>query len=200
MTEWITRTLTETGYVGVFLLMLAENVFPPIPSELIMPFAGFSAARGHLNPIGVVFAGTLGSLAGALPWYALGRVLGGPRIRRLADRHGRWLTISSDDVERAEAWFASYGRWAVLVGRLVPGVRTLISLPAGMARMNVASFLLYSALGTLVWTALLTAAGYLLEDQHDRVAVYLDPIAKIVFALIVASYLYRLVTHKGPRS
>jgi membrane protein DedA with SNARE-associated domain len=194
MTEWIIRTLSDTGYLGVFLLMLAENVFPPIPSELIMPFAGFVAARGELNPVGVVLAGVLGSLAGALPWYGLGWFFGGERVRRLAARHGRWLTVSEAEVVRAEGWFQAYGRWAVLLGRLVPGVRTLISVPAGIARMSFGAFVLWTALGTAVWTALLTVAGYILAENYERVAAILDPAAKIVVGVLVVLYLYRLVT------
>jgi membrane protein DedA with SNARE-associated domain len=197
MTEWIIWTLSEMGYLGVFLLMFAENIFPPIPSELIMPFAGFVAARGELHPGGVVLTGMLGSLAGALPWYGLGRFFGGERVRRLAARHGRWLTVSEAEVARAEGWFQAYGRWAVLLGRLVPGVRTLISVPAGIAHMSVGPFILWTALGTAVWTALLTAAGYILAENYERVAVILDPAAKIVLGLLVVLYLYRLMTARA---
>jgi membrane protein DedA with SNARE-associated domain len=140
-------------------MMLAENVFPPIPSELIMPLAGFVAAKGQLNPVLVVLAGTLGSLLGALPWYYAGRWLGEARVCAFAARHGRWLTLGEKEIGQAIRWFERHGRIAVLVGRLVPTVRTLISLPAGMARMPLLPFLAYSAVGTLAWTAALTAAN-----------------------------------------
>ena len=125
-------------------MMLAENIFPPIPSELIMPLAGFVAAKGQLNPVLVVLAGTLGSLLGALPWYYAGVWLGQERVCALAARHGRWLTLGEKEIRQAIRWFERHGRIAVLIGRLVPTVRTLISLPAGMARMPLLPFLVYS--------------------------------------------------------
>ena len=193
MVDWITSFISSTGYLGIALLMFAENIFPPIPSELIMPFAGFVAARGELNPIGVLLAGVVGSLLGAVPWYLAGRWLGNERLKRLADRHGRWLTVSREDLERAEAWFHRYGVVSVVVGRLVPAVRTLISVPAGITRMHPIPFFAYSAVGTVVWTGFLVGAGYLLESHYERVAEWIDPFSKLVLAAIAATYLYRLV-------
>lgn len=118
MFEWIVDTIAETGYLGIVMLMFLENLFPPIPSELIMPLAGFNAARGHLNGVGVVAAGVLGSLLGAVPWYYLGRLLGKERLSRWAERWGRWLTVSSEDIEGAARWFNRHGAKAVLLGRL----------------------------------------------------------------------------------
>jgi membrane protein DedA with SNARE-associated domain/uncharacterized membrane protein YkvA (DUF1232 family) len=174
-------------------MMLAENVFPPIPSELIMPLAGFVAAQGQLNPVLVVVAGTLGSVLGALPWYYAGRWLGKERVCAFAARHGRWLTLSEKEIGQAMRWFERHGRIAVLVGRLVPTVRTLISLPAGMARMPLLPFLLYSSIGTLAWTAALTASGYLLEAQYTLVSDYVDRGSKIIIGLIVLLYLWRVL-------
>ena len=171
MVDWITGFISSTGYLGIALLMFAENVFPPIPSELIMPFAGFVAARGELNPIGVLVAGVVGSLLGAVPWYLAGRWVGSERLKRMADRHGRWLTVSRQDLDRAEAWFHRYGLVSVVVGRLVPAVRTLISVPAGITRMHPIPFFAYSAVGTVVWTGFLVGSGYLLESHYERVAV-----------------------------
>jgi membrane protein DedA with SNARE-associated domain len=196
MVDWITGFISSTGYLGIALLMFAENVFPPIPSELIMPFAGFVAARGELNAIGVLVAGVVGSLLGAVPWYLAGRWLGNERLKRMADRHGRWLTVSREDLERAEAWFHRYGLVSVVVGRLVPAVRTLISVPAGITRMHPIPFFAYSALGTLVWTGFLVGAGYLLESHYERVAEWIDPFSKLVLGAIVATYLYRLVRQR----
>ena len=178
MVEGITAVITSTGYIGIALLMFAENLFPPIPSELIMPFAGFVAARGELHPVGVVAAGVAGSLLGAIPWYLAGRWLGGERLKHLADRHGRWLTASRQDLQRAEDWFNRYGWLAVLLGRLVPAVRTLISIPAGATRMPLPTFIVCSAIGTLLWSCFLTGAGYLLESRYDQVAGWIDPSPK----------------------
>ena len=199
MFDWITELVEHTGYLGIALLMLAENVFPPIPSELIMPLAGFTAARGELNMIGVVAAGTVGSLVGALFWYHIGRWLGLERLKRWAGRYGRWLTIAPDEVDQAAAWFNRHCAKAVVIGRLIPAIRTLISVPAGVARMALPKFLGYSALGTALWTALLAGAGYLLEGQYQRVGEYLNPVSNVILGLLVLGYLYRVVTfrHRG---
>jgi membrane protein DedA with SNARE-associated domain len=196
MFDWITGLVQQTGYLGIALLMLAENVFPPIPSELIMPMAGFTAARGELNMVGVVVAGTAGSLAGALLWYCIGRWIGLERLKRWAAKHGRWLTISPEKVDEAAAWFNRHCGKAVLVGRLIPAVRTLISVPAGVAGMALMRFLTYSALGTALWTALLAAAGYLLEGQYQKVGDYLNPVSDVILGLIVLGYLYRVITFR----
>ncbi len=135
MFDWITGIVDRTGYLGVALLMFAENLFPPVPSELIMPLAGFAAARGDLSLPLVLAAGVAGSLAGALFWYWIGRKVGADRLKRWAGRHGRWLTLSPGDVDEADAWFDRHGVKAVLLGRLIPAVRTLVSVPAGLAAM-----------------------------------------------------------------
>jgi membrane protein DedA with SNARE-associated domain/uncharacterized membrane protein YkvA (DUF1232 family) len=192
--DWITTVISEGGYLGIVFLMLAENVFPPIPSELIMPLAGFVAASGELNPALVVLAGTFGSMLGALPWYYAGRWLGEERMCRFAAAHGRWLTLDEKDVGKAIRWFGRRGRVAVLLGRLVPTVRTLISVPAGIARMPLATFLLWSAIGTAIWTGLLTACGFLLEESYTIVGDYLDQASKIILGLIVLAYLWRLIS------
>jgi membrane protein DedA with SNARE-associated domain/uncharacterized membrane protein YkvA (DUF1232 family) len=191
--DWITNVVSQYGYPGIALLMLGENIFPPIPSELIMPLAGFVAAQGRLNPVLVVLAGTLGSVLGALPWYYAGRWLGEERMCALAARYGRWLTLDDKDLGKAIRWFERHGRKAVLFGRLIPTVRTLISLPAGMARMPLAPFLFYSTVGSLLWTSALAAAGYVLEANYRLVGDYVDRASKIIIGLIVLTYLWRLV-------
>jgi membrane protein DedA with SNARE-associated domain len=192
MFDWIIGLVDQTGYVGIALLMLAENVFPPIPSELIMPMAGFAAACGDLTATGIVLAGTTGSLL----WYQVGRWIGLDRLKRWAGRHGRWMTISPEEVDQAAAWFDRHCGKAVLIGRLIPAVRTLISVPAGVAGMPLARFLTYSALGTALWTALLAAGGYLLEDQYHRVSEWLNPVSNVILGLIVLGYLYRVATFR----
>lgn len=196
MFDFVTSLIEKTGYAGVFLLMLAENVFPPIPSEMIMPLAGFSAARGDLNIVGVALAGTVGSLLGTLIWYFLGRKVGLERLQRWADRGGRWIAVSPQELEHATDWFCRHCGKSVLLGRLLPTVRTLISVPAGITNMAFGRFLLYSAIGTALWTGALAAAGYLLEDGYEQVQTYLNPVANVIFAGIAIVYLYRVVTFK----
>jgi membrane protein DedA with SNARE-associated domain len=201
MFDWITQLVEQTGYWGVALLMFAENVFPPIPSELIMPLAGFTAAAGGMNVYVAIAAGAAGSLASTLIWYYLGLWFGADRLKRWAGRHGRLLTLTPGEVDQAIAWFARHGGAAVFVGRLIPAVRTLISVPAGMARMPLWRFLLYSGLGTVIWTALLATAGYLLESQYQKVEGWVNPASNLVVAAIVIWYVYRVATfrRRAPR-
>ncbi|GGC05311.1 alkaline phosphatase [Oxalicibacterium flavum] len=190
----------QAGYLGVFLLMLAENIFPPIPSELIMPLAGFAAARGDMDMIMVILAGTAGSVVGALPWYYAGLLFGKDRLKAIAARHGRWLTMTPADIDQASDWFARYGISAVFFGRLVPAVRTLISVPAGIVRMRMLPFLFFSTVGSLLWTAFLAFAGYVLESQYELIEEWIDPISKSVMLLIIGIYLYRFIRFKPQQS
>ena len=154
----------SAGYLGIVFLMFIENVFPPIPSEFIMPLAGFMVTQGRFSLIGIIIAGTFGSALGALPLYFSGKKLGEQRLRRFADRHGKWLTLSCEDVDKAGEWFDKYGAAAVFFCRLVPGIRSFISIPAGIKRMNIFSFLFLifiqdrahaSRRRCCLWTALL---------------------------------------------
>jgi membrane protein DedA with SNARE-associated domain len=185
--------------LGISLLMLAENIFPPIPSEIIMPFAGFVAGRGQLTFIGILLAGTIGSLAGALFWYWVGRCVGHDRFKAFCARHGRWLTLSPAEVDRASAWFLRRGWAVVFMGRLVPGVRTLISVPAGVAGMPLVPFLLATTFGTLLWTGFLAGTGYVLAERYLEVGGWIEPVGNAVFVLALGAYGYRVVTF-GKRS
>jgi membrane protein DedA with SNARE-associated domain len=196
MADWVIRTIRSTGYPGIVLLMVLENIFPPIPSEVIVPLAGFLVAQGKLSLIGVVIAGTAGSVLGALPLYYTGVFLGEERVKRFADNHGRWLTVSREDLERAKQWFDRHGVFAVIICRLVPGIRSLISIPAGIAKMPLLSFLSFTAFGAGLWTALLAYAGYLLGENFAHVGEYLNPISYLVLAAIVLLYAKRLLTHR----
>lgn len=191
MVEWIKNLMDSLGYVGIVALMFLENIFPPIPSELIMPLAGFTSVQGDLAFIGVVLAGTLGSVIGALPLYYLGRIVGEERLKQWADRYGKWLTVSGKEIERADQWFERHGHKAVFFGRLVPGVRSLISIPAGISGMNLLQFVLYSAAGALIWTAVLAFLGRLLGQNYEQVNAYLGPITYIVLGgLLIAGIIW----------
>jgi membrane protein DedA with SNARE-associated domain len=196
--SWIVETIDRAGYVGIALLMLAENIFPPIPSEVIMPVAGVAAASGTLSLPGVIAAGSAGALAGQLLWFYAGVWLGVSRLMRLAERHGRWMTVAPADIEHACGWLRARCATAVLVGRVVPAIRTLISLPAGIARLPLAVFVLFSSIGTAAWSGLLAWAGFRLGERHADIGALLDPISTAVFAAIAAWYAWRVATFRTP--
>jgi len=200
MTDWIISTINQFGYLGIFLMMLIEAVFPPIPSELIIPFAGFSAARGDLDFFGVILAASAGSAAGCVPWYLAGRLFGLARVRWMADRFGRWLTLNADEIDMATAWFLRFGPAIVLFGRLLPIIRTLISVPAGLAKMKLPVFALASLTGIVIWNTVLVSAGYLLNEHYELVEVWLDPLSIVVLAGVVLLYLFRLLTWRPSRA
>ena len=194
MTDWIIQTISDLGYLGIFLVMLAESIFPPIPSELIIPFAGFAAANGDLNLFGVLATATFGAVVGMLPWYFAGRLFGLGRVKLLADRYGRLLTMNADEIDVAVGFFRRFGPLIVLFGRLMPIIRTLISIPAGLARMPLPLFLLASTAGALIWNTFLTLAGYILHEHYEVIEVVLDPLTYLVLAAVVLIYLFRVIT------
>ena len=199
MFDWILSVMSQAGYLGLAFLMLAENVFPPIPSELIMPLGGFLAARGDMTLWVVIAAGTAGSVLGATFWYWVGLALGERRLRAFARDHGRWLTISAEDVDRAADWFRRHGGWAVFFGRMMPGLRTLISVPAGVARMPLGAFLLSTTAGSVFWIGGLALLGFALQQQYDRVAGWLDPASWVVVGSLLAVYVWRLIRQEARR-
>ena len=193
MFDWITGVIRRLGYTGVAMLTFLENLFPPIPSELVIPLAGFVASDGDLRLGLVIAVGTAGSLAGATLWYAVGRQIGESRLRAWVHRPGKWLTLSPKDLDRAQQWFQRHGASAVLLGRLVPGVRTFVSLPAGFTAMGVAPFLLYSALGTLLWTAALAYAGVILKSNFALVGDYINIATNAVLGVLALMLVRRYV-------
>ena len=196
MLDWVTRTLESGGYLAVAGLMFLENVFPPIPSELIMPFAGFTAGQGKLSFWGVVLAGMIGSLLGQLPLYYLGKFVGEERLKAWADKHGKWLTLSGEDIQKAKEWFERHGTKAAFFGRLVPGVRSLVSLPAGFSSMPLIPFLLYSAAGTGLWAGILAYLGRLLGKNYKAVQGWLEPATYVILGLMVLSFVVVIVKRK----
>lgn len=185
--------INSAGYFGIVFLMFVENVFPPIPSEFIMPLAGFMVTQDKFSLVGIIAAGTFGSVIGALPLYYLGNRLGEEKLKDFADRHGKWLTLSRRDVEKSQKWFDKYGAWAVFFCRLIPGIRSFISIPAGINRMNLLSFLFFTILGSAIWTSILAYAGYFLGSNFREVEQYLDVVSYAVFGSIIVLYLWRVL-------
>ncbi|TWU18386.1 DedA family protein [Allorhodopirellula heiligendammensis] len=193
MDDWITSFLEQFGSIGVGALMLIENVFPPIPSEVVMPWAGYSVSRGDASFTLVVVAGSAGSLVGAMFWYYLAKWVGKERLSRWIDGHGAWLTITPRDLDRMDEWFERYGSAAVLVCRMIPGVRTLISIPAGFSEMPLVPFLIFTAIGTVLWTALLAGLGWWLGDNYGDLSGPLGWASTAVVVGLFAWWLLRLV-------
>jgi membrane protein DedA with SNARE-associated domain len=194
MGDWTTQLIEQTGYVGIFLLMFLETIFPPIPSEVIMPLAGVQAAQGQLSLWAVIASGTAGAMLGNLFWYALARVIGLARFKPFILRYGRWLTLDWDDVEKSERLFGRFGGIIVSGGRLLPTIRSVISIPAGLLNMRLKSFLLWSTLGTAVWTAVLATAGWGLGKAFRDIEKVLGPLSTAIIVLIVVAYVWRQLT------
>ncbi|HEX6102624.1 MAG TPA: DedA family protein [Alphaproteobacteria bacterium] len=197
MESWITSTIESLGYAGVLLLMFLENLFPPIPSEVVMPLSGYTTADGGLSIVGVIVAGTVGSVLGAVFWYYVARWLGEDRLKGWTRRHGRWITLGPRDVDKADDWFDRYGGWVVFFGRLVPTVRTLVAIPAGLFEMNVWLYLVLTTAGSAIWTAALALVGWWLGSNWKTVGTYIDPVTYAIMAAIVVLYIYRVVTFDG---
>jgi membrane protein DedA with SNARE-associated domain len=184
VTAWVSNLILTLGYAGLGLVMFLENVFPPIPSEIILPLAGSLTLQGDFSLIGITLVGMLGSVAGAWVFYGLGYWLDEKRVRYLIQTYGKWLLLSTADLDRALAWFQRHGVWVVFFGRMVPMVRSLISVPAGMAKMNWAKFTLFTALGTACWSFLLSFAGQTLGNNWGQVEGYLAQYEIVVWLVM----------------
>lgn len=184
LAEWITVIVSRFGYVGVGALVALENLVPPIPSEVVLPMAGFAAARGVVTLPGAIVAATAGSVVGALTLYGIGRGIGERRVRRLVARHGRWVLLGPQDIDRADEWFARYGSFAVLGGRLVPGVRSFVSLPAGASRMGLGRFTVLTTIGSGVWNIALISVGFVLGAQWHLVADWIGRVSTLVWIIV----------------
>ena len=200
MTDWVIRLIEQAGYFGVALLMFLETVFPPIPSEVIMPIAGVAAANGSMTLWGVIIAGTLGAMSGNFFWYVVARMIGVERFRPFIERHGRWLTLDWYDVEKAERLFGRFGPVLVGVGRMMPTIRSVISIPAGLLHMRLGTFLIWSAIGTAGWSSALAVTGYLLGRRFGEIDHILGPLSSAVIGLIVLTYIWRQLTWRRRHS
>lgn len=190
LAAWVADVIHSLGYIGVAALIALENLFPPIPSELILPLAGFLAGQGRFSFVGVLVAATIGSLVGAVILYGLGHAFGRTRVRRFIHRHGTWFLLEVDDVDRAEDWFERHGGRAVLIGRVIPVVRSLVSIPAGVAHMGLGVFLLYTAAGSAAWNTILIAAGWWLGERWRTVQTYAHYFEYIVIAAAVLAVVW----------
>ena len=173
------------GYGAILLAMFLENLIPPIPSELIMPLGGFYVYQGQLDLLPVVLAGLIGTVIGALPWYGIGRLVNEEKLEQWLKRNGRWIGINPQDLSRSRKWFNRYGVSLVFWGRLVPGIRTLISVPAGVELMPITPFLIWTTAGSLIWTLFLTITGFYLGDSYKNIAKWISPFSSIIKTMII---------------
>lgn len=183
ISEWVLAIMAKFGYFGIIFAMFAENVFPPIPSEVIMPAAGFAVAKGDLSLILVILAGTLGCVLGALPLYYLGSLFSEERLVVFTKKYGKYVFVKPDDILASSRWFDKHGKKAIFIGRMVPGIRSLISIPAGMNKMPMLSFVVLTALGSSIWITVLALAGYHFGNNYEIIETTLAPYSKIFLVL-----------------
>jgi membrane protein DedA with SNARE-associated domain len=182
LADWVTDIIDRLGYLGVAMLVALENLFPPIPSEIVLPFAGFVARDGRATLIGMLVAATIGSLLGAWALYGVSAAIGPERLHRFVTHHGRWFRVTSTDISKAERFFDRRAVVAVTLGRCVPLVRSLVSIPAGFRRMPFATFTLYTAIGSLIWNTGLIGAGYVLRQNWNDV----EPVLSVAQYVVIA--------------
>lgn len=193
MENWILQLMEQFGYFGVFFLILVENIFPPIPSEVILTFGGFMTSRTSLTLLGVIFFATLGSLLGAIVLYWIGRLLDIERMEKIVERWGHILRLKKEDIHKANQWFDRYGIWTVFFCRMVPVLRSLISIPAGMNHMDMGVFLFFTTIGTLIWNTILVGLGAYLGESWEIIVYYMDIYSNIVYALLVILFIIGMV-------
>ncbi|SHH34265.1 DedA family protein [Virgibacillus chiguensis] len=195
MQHWVTSVLEELGYIGVFFMMALENIFPPIPSEIVLPFGGFLTTTTDLSVVGVIVAATVGSVLGAVILFGIGLLLDVKHLEKIIHRYGSMLRIKKQDIQRADAWFDKYGYWTVFICRMVPLVRSLISIPAGMSNMNFVMFLFLTVAGTLSWNTLLILIGVQLGESWTNILSFMELYSTVIYICIgvgigIIVYLY----------
>jgi len=193
MEHWITSIMEQFGYLGIFLLITLENLFPPIPSEVILTFGGFMTTQTNLNVFGVVVASTIGSVAGAIVLYGIGLLIDINRIEKIVEKWGHILRLSKEDIHKANNWFAKYGVWTVFFCRFIPLIRSLISLPAGMAHMNFGIFLVLTTVGTLIWNVVLVNIGAAVGGSWETIVGYMDVYSNVVYIVLALLFLIFVV-------
>ncbi|WDZ50502.1 DedA family protein [Acinetobacter vivianii] len=188
--QWVLSIMEKLGYLGIAFLMFLDNVFPPIPSEIIMPSAGYTASKGELTLIGVIMAGSAGSILAAMLLYWVGRKVPQQRLFKLIERYGKYLRIQVSDLEKALDWFNKHGHRIVFFGRMIPAVRSLISIPAGMSKMPFAKFMFYSIAGTLIWTSFLAYLGFHFSQNQALMSLIMQRISTIILVIVILYLLW----------
>ncbi|EAD1188367.1 DedA family protein [Listeria monocytogenes] len=184
METWITSIMADFGYIGIFVLIMVENLFPPIPSEIILTFGGFMTTVTSLNVVMVIIVATIGSVVGAILLYKVASYFGKERLTKIVLKYGRILRLKESDIERAENFFLKYGSWAVFLCRMIPLIRSLISIPAGMTKMKMSKFLILTTAGSLLWNTVLIGLGAMLGESWSEIVVFMDSFSTIIYSII----------------
>lgn len=193
MENWITSIMNEFGYIGILLLIALENIFPPIPSEVILTFGGFMTTTSDLSILGVVIFSTIGSVIGAIILYGIGRLIDVDRMEKIIEKWGHILRLTKEDIHKANDWFNKFGVWTVFFCRFVPLIRSLISIPAGMSHMNFGIFLILTTVGTLIWNVVLVNIGAAVGDSWESIVGYMDIYSNFVYAILALLFIVFIV-------
>ena len=194
MQEMIIEIMNNFGYLGVFLLIAIENVFPPIPSEVILLFGGFMTTFSDMNIVGVIISSTLGSVLGAIILYYIGKILNKERLKKIiTSKPGKILRLKPEDIDKADEWFDTKGNKTVFFCRFVPIIRSLISIPAGMSEMPIKKFLIYTAAGSLIWNAALTIAGSIVGENWTSILDIMNKYSHIILVLLIIIFVIAVV-------
>lgn len=202
MENWLTEVMNEYGYMGIMFLIAIENIFPPIPSEVILTFGGFMTTTSNLSIIGVITSATAGSVIGAIVLYIIGLQLDVATLEKIVNRWGHILRITISDIHRADDWFDRYGPWTVFFCRFVPLIRSLISIPAGMSNMNVGIFLPLTTVGTLIWNIVLVYLGASVGASWEVIVEYMEIYSKVTYVLLlflIVVLFFIFIRRKGNR-
>lgn len=189
MENWIIEIMEKFGYLGILLLITVENLFPPIPSEVILTFGGFMTSSTKMTIVGVVIVSTIGSVLGAVILYGIGKFMNVERLEKIIEKYGYILRLTKEDLHKASKWFEKHGNATVFFCRFIPLIRSLISIPAGMNKMNFGIFVLLTTVGTLIWNLVLVYLGASLGDNWSTVVTYMDTYSHIMYAVIVLIFL-----------
>lgn len=186
MQNFLEEVINQFGYAAIIVLIAVENIFPPIPSEVILTFGGFMTAGTDMTITGVIIASTLGSAGGAVVLYYIGSILGAERMKRIVVKYGSWLRVTTDDVDKSYSWFNKYGPWTVFFCRFIPLIRSLISIPAGMSKMSMPKFLVLTTIGTFIWNTVLVNLGASVGENWGDIVAVMDVYSNIAYAAIAA--------------
>tara|TARA_B100001750_G_scaffold213622_1_gene196242 strand:- start:1318 stop:1914 length:597 start_codon:yes stop_codon:yes gene_type:complete len=198
MADWVLQLIENHGYIAIFFLMFLENVFPPIPSEVILPLSGYIASQGSLNPLLILIASVSGAMLGVIFWYLIGRLIGQLRLEKFFEKYGVYIAITLNDYQKGLMFFEKYRRISVFFGRLIPVIRTVISIPAGLTKMRFLNFTILSTLGTIIWSGLLLYSGYFAGREYEIAAHYIGIITNVIIGLLILCYVIKII-HFQPK-